>query len=125
MLPDYSVIGRRIKSARLELNLTQEELADKLNFSIAFMSRIERGNTMLNLKRLIQIAEILKVSPGYLLTGSDVTSKDYLKEDFRVILEKCTPEQQKLIYQISELISRTRLENRENIKVIECEETRK
>lgn len=125
MLPDYSVIGRRIKSARLELNLTQEELADKLNFSIAFMSRIERGNTMINLKRLIQIAEILKVSPGYLLTGSDVTSKDYLKEDFRVILEKCTPEQQKLIYQISELISRTRLENRENIKVIECEKTRK
>ena len=40
-----------------------------------------------------------------------MTSKDYLKEDFRMILEKCTPEQQKLIYQISELVSKTNLEN--------------
>ena len=106
MSPDYSVIGRRIKEARLEQHITQEQLADKLNFSVAFMSRVERGNCCINLKRLTQIAEILNVTPGYLLTGSNTTSKDYLKEDFRNILERCTPEQQKLIYQISELVSK-------------------
>ena len=71
------------------------------------MSRVETGNSQVNLKRLTQIAEILKVSPGYLLTGSNTTSKDYLKQDFNTILEKCSPEQQKLIYQISELVSKT------------------
>lgn len=115
MLPDYSVIGRRIKNARLEQNLKQEQLADKLDVSVAFMSRVERGTSRINLKRLTQIAEALNVSPGYLLTGSNVTSKDYLKEDFRLILEKCTPQQQKLIYQISELVSRTKFESEENI----------
>ena len=40
MSPDYSVIGRRIKTARLEKKLTQEELADKINVSVAFMSRL-------------------------------------------------------------------------------------
>ena len=114
MSPDYSVIGRRIKEARLEQKIKKEELADKLNISVAFMSRVERGTSQINLKRLTQIAEILNVSPGYLLTGSNVASKDYLKEDFRKILEKCTPKQQKLIYQISELVSRTMLENEEN-----------
>lgn len=114
MLPDYSVIGRRIKKARLEQNLKQEELADKLDISVAFMSRVERGTSQINLKRLTQIAEILNVSPGYLLTGSNATSKDYLKEDFREILDKCTPQQQKLIYQISELVSRTRFDNEES-----------
>ncbi len=110
MSPDYSVIGRRIKTARLEKKLTQEELADKINVSVAFMSRVERGSSKINLKRLIQIAEVLNVSPGFLLTGSNIRSKDYLKQDFTLILEKCTPEQQKLIYQISELISKTRLQ---------------
>lgn len=112
MSPDYSVIGRRIKKARIEQHITQEELADKLNISIAFVSRVERGNSKINLKRLAQISEILNVTPGYLLTGSNTTSKDYLKEDFRNILDKCTPEQQKLIYQISELVSKMKIQER-------------
>lgn len=109
MLPDYSVIGRRIRKTRLERNLKQEELADMLEVSVAFMSRIERGRSQVNLKRLTQIAEVLKVSPGYLLTGSNVSSKDYLREDFSLLLERCTPQQQKLIYQLSELVSRTKI----------------
>ena len=110
MSPDYSVICRRIKQSRIEQNMTQENLADIIDVSIAFLSRVERGKAQLNLKRLIQIAEVLKIAPGYLLTGSNITSKDYLREDFRIILEKCTPEQQRLIYQISELISKTKFE---------------
>lgn len=115
MSPDYSVIGRRIKNARVEQKLTQEELADKINVSVAFMSRVERGDSKINLKRLTQIAETLNVSPGYLLTGSNTASKDYLREDFRQVLEKCTPEQQRLIYQISELVSKTNFEEKEDL----------
>ncbi len=107
MAMDYSVIGRRIRTLRQERKMKQEQLADSIDVSVAFMSRIERGSTQINLKRLIQIAEILNVSPGYLLTGSNVESKDYLKEEFRQVLENCTPEQQRLIYQISELVSKT------------------
>lgn len=111
MLPDYSVIGKRIREARIEQNLKQEELADSIDVSVAFMSRVERGKSKINLRRLTQIAEVLKVSPGYLLMGSNVTSKDYLRRDFSKILQKCTPQQQKLIYQISELVSKTTLDN--------------
>ena len=111
MAPDYSVIGKRIKEARNNQNLTQEELADELNISVAFLSRVETGKSHINLKRLTQSAEFLKVSPGYLLTGSNTTSKDYLKEDFKNILDKCSPEQQKLIYEISELVSKTKFES--------------
>lgn len=111
MLPDYSIIGKRIREARLENNLKQEELANKLEVSVAFMSRIERGSSKINLKRLTQIAEILNISPGQLLTGYNIGSKDYLKEDFGALLEKCTPKQQKLIYQISEVVSKMNFEN--------------
>lgn len=107
MSPDYSVIGRRIRILRLKNKMTQEELADEIDISVAFVSRVERGTVHINLKRLTQIAEILKVSPGYLLVGSNMKSKDYLKEDFSEILDKCTPKQQKLIYKISELVYKT------------------
>lgn len=109
MSPDFSIIGRRIRNLRLKNNMTQEELADEINISVAFISRVERGVLHINLKRLTEIAEVLKVSPGYLLVGINTKSKEYLKEDFAEILERCTPEQQKLIYQISELVCKTQI----------------
>ena len=109
MAVDYSIIGERIKNARKACNMTQENLSEKMDVSIAFLSRIERGSSQINLKRLTQIAEILNVSPGYLLIGSNTKSKDYLKGDFNEILRKCNPQQQKLILQISELVSKTNI----------------
>lgn len=49
MTPDYYVIGRRIKQCRLDRKMTQEELADEISISVAFLSRVERGNAHLNL----------------------------------------------------------------------------
>ena len=39
MAIDYNVIGSRIKQARLAKNMTQEDLADKIDVSVAFLSR--------------------------------------------------------------------------------------
>ena len=61
MAIDYSVIGSRIKEARLSKNLTQEELADQIDISVAFLSRVERGNSHINLKILNQICGLLDV----------------------------------------------------------------
>ena len=110
MLPDYSVIGRRIKKTRIKNKLKQETLSEKIDVSVAYLSRVERGNAQINLKRLTQVAEILGVSPGYLLTGSNMKSKDYMKDDFIELLGKCTPSQQRLIYQIAELIYKNGIE---------------
>ena len=61
MALDYSIIGERIRKARLENNITQEKLAEELDVSIAFVSRIECGTTHINLKRLSQICNILNI----------------------------------------------------------------
>lgn len=104
MLPDYSIIGKRIKDARMKVNMTQEQLADEIDVSIAFLSRVERGTSQINLKRLLQIAELLKVTPDYLLSGSNVEAKDYLKPDFSKLLEQCTPQQKKFIYRMAQVM---------------------
>lgn len=104
MALDYTIIGERLKKARLEKNLTQEQLAEQIDVSIAFLSRVERGSSHINLKRLTQICSILGISEGLILNGASEDSSDYLNADFKEILEKASPDKQKLIYKIAEII---------------------
>mgnify|MGYP005761559673 FL=1 len=105
MALDYSIIGERLKKARIDNNLTQEKLAEKLDVSIAFLSRIERGSSHISLKRLSQICDILGISEGSILNGSSNNSNTYLSSEFDDILKNTTPEKQKLIYKIAKVIN--------------------
>ena len=101
---DYSIIGERLKKARKDKKLTQEQLAEKLDVSVAFLSRVERGDVKINLPRLNQVCDILDISISYILTGSGSNSKNYLNEDFSNLLKDCSPEKIKLIYDIAKVI---------------------
>ena len=104
MALDYSVIGHRLKNARIKKNITQEVLAEKMDVSVAFISRVERGLSHFNLKRLGEVCSILGVTEGEILNGTSSTSKQYLISEFNEIFEKASPEQQKLIYEIAKTI---------------------
>ena len=104
MALDYNIIGSRIKQARLAKNYTQEDLAEKIDISVAFLSRVERGNSHINLKRLNQICKLLDVSEGYVLTGVSSDSQNYLDKEFADLLKKCSPEKQRMIYNIAKTI---------------------
>jgi len=104
MALDYNIIGERLKKARIKKGLTQEQLAEKIDVSIAFLSRVERGSSHINLKRLNQICDILEVSEGYVLNGADSKQENYLSKEFSELLKKCSPEKQKMIYEIAKTI---------------------
>ncbi len=104
MALDFAVIGHRLKRARLDKKMTQEHLAEQLEVSVAFLSRIERGLSHINLKRLSQICNILGVSEGYILNGTASTSDQYLISEFNEILSNCPADKQKLIYKIAKTI---------------------
>ena len=105
MALDYTIIGERLKKARIDSNLTQVKLAEKLDVSIAFLSRIERGSSHISLKRLSQICDILGITEGSILNGSSNNSNTYLSSEFDNILKNTTPEKQKLIYKIAKVIN--------------------
>ena len=105
MAVDYCIIGSRLKQARIKAGLTQQELAEQTNLSVAFISRIERGSSHINLKRLSQLCDILGVSEGYILNGASNTSQEYLSLEFNSILENVSPQKQKLIYKIAKVIA--------------------
>lgn len=106
MALDYNIIGERIKLARAKskTKLTQEKLAEKLEVSVPYLSRIECGDAHINLTRLNQICEILGVTEGEILNGVSTTSSNYLFDDFGSLLSNCSPEKVKLIYNIAKMI---------------------
>ena len=73
---DYEQIGNNIKIARRNLNYTMEQLAEKLDISIGFLSRIERGATKISLDRLVQISEILGIPLEEVLRNKEKISND-------------------------------------------------
>ena len=111
MALDYTIIGERLKKARLDKNLTQEQLAEQIDVSIAFLSRVERGSSHINLKRLNQICNLLEVSEGYVLNGASSNSDNYLEEDFAMLLKSVPPKTQKLIYNVAKTIVETEQDN--------------
>ena len=69
---DYSLIGDRIRQARKEKGWSQEKLSEEIDVATAFLSRVERGHSQINLKRLAQISKALDVPLEKLVTGTDV-----------------------------------------------------
>ncbi len=105
MALDYKLIGERLKKARLEKGYTQEQLSEKINVSVAYLSRIETGATHINLKRLNELCHLLGVTESYILDGTSSNSGSYLNNEFSSILKDCTPDKKELIYQIATIIS--------------------
>ncbi len=105
---DYGVIGKRIKNAREHKGLTQEELAESLNVSNAYISKIERGKTMVNLNRLSEICVVLEESTEYILNGANSSSTDYLRNEIIEMLEGCSAETIKLVAKVIKPIVESR-----------------
>ena len=104
MALDYDIIGKRIKKARIKKGLSQEELAEKMDVSVAFLSRVERGGSHANLRRLNEMCNILDVSLSSILEGTSEEFGNYLNKDFTALLKNCPPEKLKIIYNVAKVI---------------------
>ena len=66
----YKQIGNKVAYYRKLRNLTQDELADRVNISVSSLSKLERGkyNNSIPLSMLIMIAEGLRIDVSMLVT---------------------------------------------------------
>jgi DNA-binding XRE family transcriptional regulator len=64
---DTKKLGKKIKLARVELDLTQTDLAQKINAKQKSISRYENGMSLPSLETLVKIAKVLKKPTGYFL----------------------------------------------------------
>ena len=100
---NYKVIGGRLKKARLDKKMTQENLAELVDVSVTYISRIETGSSEINLKRISQICNLLDVDEAFIISGA-ATSKNYMTSDFNDLLKDCPSDKLKLIYDLAKVV---------------------
>lgn len=70
-------IGKFIKDKRLELKMTQKDLADKLGISDRAISKWENGRGVPDVSLLSDLSKVLDVTINDLLSGEVVKKEEY------------------------------------------------
>jgi transcriptional regulator with XRE-family HTH domain len=65
------LLGAEIKRRRLELGISQEELASLCDLHRTYVGSVERGERNISLNNIISIATALKCKPSVLLKCID------------------------------------------------------
>lgn len=91
---NYRALGSRVQQRRQQLGFSQQYVAEKLDLSISFYSRVERGEKVASLETLIKIANFYDFSLDFLLQDSlDKSVSSELEAELAQIFKDKTPEQ--------------------------------
>ena len=93
-------IGRRIREARTKRGMTQEQLAERTDITIVYLSELERGLKLPSLTVFVSIAETLHVSTDSLLRDDLESGKEYIYDDLTRKLERLSPKQRIAVSEI-------------------------
>lgn len=66
---DYQAMGRRIRKRRRWMDMTQEQLAEKVGVCTSFIGHIERGSRKLSVETLWEICKALEISMDKIVAG--------------------------------------------------------
>ena len=106
MVIDYKLIGQRIKARRIEKGYTQENVAEHLDISFSYVSRVERAAVKISLETLVKIATFLEVTPTYLIDGTITTSENYLQGELSEVVNGFDSDKMKLLLEIAQSINK-------------------
>ena len=84
---DQVKIGRFIAECRKRENLTQMQLAEKLNITDRAVSKWERGKAMPDSSIMLDLCKILKITVNDLLSGEIVSMENYNNEMENKLIE--------------------------------------
>ena len=101
-------LGKFIRNGRLDLNLTQEQLAEKLNCNLSYIGNVERGKNIPSLKLFCRIILVLNLSAdAFIRPKQNAENSSYLQ--LIRLLPLCTPKELNILLENA----RTLLDNRD------------
>jgi len=97
---NFKLIGRRIKDIRNLRHLTQSELAEMVDLTEPYISRIETGRSC-SLDAYVRIADALGVTVDHLLYGNQAHNRMEYQPEFLELLEDCNGYERRIIYELA------------------------
>ena len=92
---DQLKIGKFIAERRKSVNLTQMQLAEKLNITDRAISKWETGKSLPDSSVMLELCDILKITVNDLLSGEVVTMDNYNKEMENKLIEMIKEKEQR------------------------------
>lgn len=84
---DLIKIGKFIATCRKEKGITQENLAEKLYVTDRAVSKWERGISLPDASKMLDLCRILGITVNELLNGEKITKKDYDEKTNGLLVE--------------------------------------
>ena len=107
-LYDTRSAGERIRSKRILLGLTQEELAEQIHRAPKYYSDIERGSCGMSMETMISIAKILDMSLDYMVFGTptkeEVERVECQEASLTHLLAQCNERQHEYVTRMMQLL---------------------
>jgi len=71
-----AILSKNIKRHRQSRNLSQADLAEKLDISVNFLCNIENGNRWISPQTLVKFANVMKIEPYELFKPAEALPPD-------------------------------------------------
>lgn len=105
---NYKVIGNRIQTRRKAKGITQEKMAEDLDFPVGFISQLERGITRPSLDSLYDVVEYLDCTIADIVDESNRYDTAYSQTDFNSMYEMLSYRDQRLFFYMLEAYLKNR-----------------
>ncbi len=107
---NFKIIGQRVKESRLLNQMSQAVLAEQINMSVTYISRIETAKKQASLDALVRIANVLGVTVDHFLCENQTNYATEL--GLARLFEQCSSSEKRIIYDIALATRNSLLENR-------------
>ena len=102
-----TLFGMRIKELRKNKGLSQEEVAEKVNISSKYLSRIEMGQHFPSIDTLVNLADVLKVElKDFFEFAHETDDPKELKRIMDGILQEADRDKLKLLVKVAKAMVR-------------------
>lgn len=97
---NYALIGKRVREARKQQKISQEELAEMTRLSVGYISHIETARKKASLSSLINISNALGITVDELLNGNQLYSPNDYQTDIDLLMLDCSLTERRLIFEM-------------------------
>lgn len=97
---DRKVLGKRIREERIRSGLTQEQTAEHIGVSTAYIGFVERGERSITLEKLILLANCFHVTVDFLLQDFISSSSNSQDKQFYSLWNCASSEDKDMILSI-------------------------
>jgi len=97
-------IGKRIRRIRKVNKITQEQLAEMIDVSVPYISKIENGKTTASADIIVRLTQALHTSADAILCLEKEDGKTDYADVFSKLIKQCTAEEANQILEIIRII---------------------